>query len=148
MGKRGIFTKTMVIAGTVAVWVPLLAPFLISAIFFGSTGLLRFDYLMPAELFGFALVGGLLLVWGGARSGLGWRPAGIPLGVAALFLVLAQGLAMVSGLASGRIEAKGFWMAAVVTLLIVSAIAMVFLGIAGIRLIRRVFARETGEPLA
>ena len=66
--KRGVFTKILAIAGTVLVWIPLLAPVLFSMIFSVKSGMFRMDYLMPAELFYFALLGGVLLLWAALRA--------------------------------------------------------------------------------
>lgn len=142
MAKRGIFTKIMVIVGVIFVWLPLIAPVVFSIIFVSRTALFRFDYLMPFELFGFALTGGLLLIWAGARSGEGWKTATIPLGMAVLFLIFSQGLAVLTGIASGERAAEGIWMWLVVSLLVVSGIAMIWLGVAGIKLVRAVFRKD------
>ena len=71
--KRGIFTKILAVAGTVLVWIPLLAPVFFSVMFLIRTGMFRMDYLMPAELFLFALVGGVLLIWAALRARARWR---------------------------------------------------------------------------
>jgi len=141
MKKRGVFTKILLVTGTIFVWIPLMAPVVFSFIFLARAGLFRFDYLMPFELFAFAFTGGVLLIWASARSGEGWKKATIPLGLAILFLVFSQGLAVLTGIASGERTAEGIWMWMVVTLLIVTGIAMIWLGVTGIKLIRAVFRK-------
>lgn len=85
--KKDGLTKILAVAGTVLVVLPLLAPLVFALVAFTHRRRFLFDYLMPAELFGLVLAGGLLLLWGA--------------------LVLSQGLAVLSGLASGAREASG-----------------------------------------
>lgn len=146
MGKRGLFSKILVVIGAIFVWLPLVAPVLFSIIFLTRTGFFRIDYLMPFELFGFALTGGLLLTWVSTRSGEGWKKAAMPLGISTLLLILSQGLAVLTGIASGERAAEGIWMWLIVILLIGSGIAMIWLGITGIRLIRAVFLNDEILP--
>ncbi len=68
MKKSNNFTKVLTIVGVILVWFPILAPVLLSLIALGAMRVFRLDYLMPAELFPFALVGGLLLVWAALRA--------------------------------------------------------------------------------
>jgi len=67
MEKKGTLTKVLAIVGTVLAWFPLLALVLASAAVLLRGRVFHFDYLMPAELFPFALAGGVLLLW--QRSG-------------------------------------------------------------------------------
>jgi len=67
MEKRGIFTKILATVGTVLVWFPILAPILLTVIFYINERIFRFDYLMPMELFLAALIGGGLLIWAALR---------------------------------------------------------------------------------
>lgn len=102
-----MLTKILAVVGTVLVWFPILATVTIAVV--GSIGdrVLRFDYLMPAELFPVAFAGGVLLLWVRARRRLiGWG-----LGIAVGLLVGGQALAVATGLASGEIEpaGSGYW---------------------------------------
>ncbi|HEX6384498.1 MAG TPA: hypothetical protein VF177_07500, partial [Anaerolineae bacterium] len=63
MEKKGILTRILAIVGTVLVWLPILAPVMFSMAAIIEERVFRFDYLMPAELFPVALVGGGLLIW-------------------------------------------------------------------------------------
>ncbi|MCX5971526.1 MAG: hypothetical protein NTV14_08525 [Coprothermobacterota bacterium] len=68
---------------------------------------LRLDYLMPAELFPAALVGGGLFILAALRARsrrvlIAW------VGVAVVFLVGSQVLAVATGLASGQTEPTGW----------------------------------------
>jgi hypothetical protein len=61
IAKNIAFTKFLAIAGAVLVWFPLLAPvlFWIPRLVRGGMFIFRFDYLIPAELFPFTLLGGV-----------------------------------------------------------------------------------------
>jgi hypothetical protein len=109
MGKRDVLTKILAIAGTVLVWFPILAPILFSVVAVVYWRMVRFDFLMPAELFSFAMAGGCLLVWAAWRARLRLSLIGCELGVAIASLVGSQGLAVVTGLASGATELGGAW---------------------------------------
>ena len=56
MVKKDVLTRILAIAGTVLVWLPILAPALFSVVAVIQEGTFRFDYLMPAELFPSVLV--------------------------------------------------------------------------------------------
>jgi hypothetical protein len=142
MEKKSVLTKLLAIAGTVLAWFPIAAPLLLSALFLARSGRLRFDYLMPAELFLFALAGGLLLFWAATRARS--RRAIIGWGVAAAAGILApgQGLAVVSGLASGETEPTGLWWMLVVLSLGLYVVAVAAIGAGGILLLRDLFKKE------
>lgn len=139
MRNKRTLTQTLAIVGTLLVWIPLLAPLLFSALFLLQTNLLRFDYLMPAELSLFALLGGGMLLWAAlwARRRRGW--IGWGLGVALALLVGGQALAQVTGLASGEIEPAGVWWALVLASLGVYALAVLVMGVGGVLLLRDLF---------
>lgn len=139
MEKKNAFTRFLAIAGTGLAWVPLMAPLLLSAAFLISTGMFRFDYLMPAELFLFALGGSGLLLWAAWRARLpkGW--IGWGLGIAAVMLVAGQALAVVTGLASGEIPIGGWQWALVLTSLILYTLGLVAVAIGSIRLLNGLF---------
>ena len=139
MEKRGFFTKILAILGTALVWFPLLAPVLIGVVFFINTRALRFDFLMPVELFMVALIGGGLLIWAALRARSHWRLIGWGLGIAAGLLVGSQALAELTGLASGEIEPAGWVGALVLASLVVYSLAIVAIGIGGLLLLRDLF---------
>jgi hypothetical protein len=139
MHKLDAFTRTLAIAGTTLVGFPLLAPFLFSAMLFSARGVFRFDYLIPAELFPLVLAGGLLLVWAARRAARGPGPIALALGLALLALLGSQGLAVATGLASGRTEPAGWPWALVLALLALYDLAVVALAASGIGLLRRLF---------
>ena len=144
MGKRNVLTKTLAIVGTALAWFPILAPVLLSAIVLITRHLFRFDYLMPAELFPFALVGGGLLIWAALRARSHQRLIGWGLGIAAGMLIGGQALAVVTGLASGETEPIGWWWALVLASLVIFSLALVAMGIGGILLLRDLFKKNGG----
>ena len=139
MENKSTLTKILAIVGTVLAWFPLLAPVLISIIFLVQEGIFRFDYLMPAELFPFALAGGLLLLWAAIRARARLKLIGWSLGIAVGMLVGGQALAVVTGLASGETEPAGLPWALVLGSLIAFTLALIAVGVGGIMLLIDLF---------
>lgn len=139
MPKKDIPTKILTIAGTALVWFPVLAPILLSAAVGIADHVLRLDYLMPAELFPFALAGGGLLIWAALRARARQRLIGWGLGLAAGLLIGGQALAVVTGLASGETEPTGWQWALVLASLILYTLALIALGIGGALLLGDLF---------
>ena len=139
MDNKGTLTKGLAIVGTVLAWFPLLAPVLISIIFLVQEGIFRFDYLMPAELFPFALLGGLLLLWAAIRARARLKLIAWGLGIAVGMLVGGQALAVVTGLASGETEPAGLPWALVLGSLTAFTLALVAVGVGGIMLLMNLF---------
>jgi hypothetical protein len=141
MDKKNVFTKVLTIGGTILVWIPILAPLILTIMALITVQRFLFDYLMPAELFPFALVGGGGLLWASLRSNSHIKPVSWGLGLAAGMLVLSQVLAVASGLARGEPENAMLWKVIILSLLAVYCLAVVALGIDGIRLWREVFKK-------
>jgi hypothetical protein len=139
MENKGTLTKILAITGMVLVWFPLLAPVLLSVVLFVQAGMFRFDYLMPAELFPVALGGGLLLLWAAIRARSRRAVIGWGLGIAVGLLFGSQALAVVTGLASGEIEATGWQWALVLGSLIVYILALIAVGVGGILLLKDLY---------
>ena len=139
MGKKNALTKTLAIVGTVLAWFPILAPIVLTAAFLIAEGQFRFDYLMPAELFPAALVGGGLLFWAALRVKSHQKLISGSLIIAAAALAGSQGLAVITGLASGEREAAGWPFILVLTLLAIYTLALVVQGIGGVYLLRDLF---------
>jgi hypothetical protein len=139
MENRGKLSKILAIAGTVLVWLPILAPVLVTVASLLQQQVFSFDYLMPAELFLLALVGGGTLILVARRARLGWRLIGWSLGIAAIMLGAGQVLALATGLASGEAQAAGWPLALVRDSLYAYILALVFAGLGGILLTIRVF---------
>lgn len=139
MEKKGGLTKTLAIVGTVLAWFPILATIMTSIGGSLASGQFRFDYLMPAELFPAALIGGGLLLWAALRAHLYRRLIGWGLGAAVSLPVAGQVLAVVTGLASGRTEPTGLAWALVLTALGLYVLAVIVIGVGGILLVRDLF---------
>jgi hypothetical protein len=141
MGNNGVMTKMLAIAGTVLIWLPLLAPvlFALAALFTGRGFLL--DYLLPAEVFPVALAGGVLLLLAALRlrSHRGLVGGGLVVAVGMWFGF--QLIAEATGLASGAHEPTGWRQALVLAGLAVYILALVALGVGGILLLRELFRR-------
>lgn len=139
MENKGVLTKILAVAGTILVWLPILAPILFSAILFAQERIFLFDYLMPAELGLFAFGGGILLlvaaIW--ARSHvklIGWA-----LGIAFVMVVGGQVLAVVTGLADGTTEMGGWQWMLVLGSLVLYTMAVAAVGVGGVLLLRDLF---------
>ncbi len=147
MLKKDAGTKALAVAGTALAWFPILAPFVLGLVFRVARGWFRFDYLMPAELFPSALVGGGLLLWAAIRVRSNRRLIGWSLAAAVCMLVGGQALAVLTGLASGEAEPVGLWWALVVLSLVVYVVSVAVMGAGGIRLLRELFSPrpQTGE---
>lgn len=144
MEKRGVLTRVLAIAGATLAWFPFVAPVVLSLLQWGATGVPRFDYLTPAELFPVALAGGLILLWAAARarSRRGLIAWGLAAMVASLFA--SQAAAVVTGLASGAREASGWPWALVVTLLALYVVALAVVAVSGVLLVSDASAGHTG----
>ncbi len=137
LDRKGALTRLLAVVGTVLVWIPILFTILTSVVGTVSSGMFRFDYLMPAELFPFAFVGASLLLWAAQRARARKTLIGWGLGCAAAFLGGGQLYAVASGLASGATEPTGWpWVLAISSIALYS-LAVVVIGIAGISLVRR-----------
>ena len=139
MEKKDAFTKFLAILGTIFVWLPIVAPIIFSVGFALRTGMFRVDYLMPAELFPIAMLGGGMLLWAAlrARSRRGLIGWGLVIAVGMLFG--GQALAVITGLASGETEPTPWLMALVLVPLGIYVLALVAVGIGGVLLVRDLF---------
>jgi hypothetical protein len=134
--------KTLTGIGTFLVWFPLLIPFLFSITLFISSGLFRFDFLMPAELFPIELLGGGLLVWAAIRMKKRRRIILSSLFLAAASLIGSQSLAVITGLANGTTKPDGWQWILVLSVLTIYIFSLVALGIGGILLLRDNFLHK------
>ena len=142
MKKQDVLTKSLAVVGTVLVWIPILAPILFSVAFLLIEKVWRFDYLMPAELFLLALIGGSLLIWAIIRAHSHQRMAGWALAIAVFLLVGGQVLAEVTGLASGAAEPAGWRWGLVLASLAGFSLALVAMGIGALLLVRELFKKD------
>ena len=139
MKKKNTFTKILAGAGTILVWLPLLAPVFFSVISLMSDGVFRFDYLMPAELFPIIILGFGLLVWAAIRAKMRLKLIIWSLGVAVGAVVLSQVVAVVTGIASGRTEPAGFWFGLMLVFFAAFFLSLVILAIGGTLLTRDLY---------
>lgn len=139
MEKKDILTKILAIAGTMLVWLPVLAPVLLFVAVTIRAGMFRVDYFMPAELFPAALAGGGLLLWAALRARSRQSLIGWGLGIAASLLAGGQLLAVVTGLASGETESSGWAWILVLASIFVYSLGLVMIGIGGLLLLRDLF---------
>ncbi len=139
MEKKDGLTKILAIFGTVLIWFPVLAPFLAGMGLFVRSGMVRFDYLMPAELFPSALLGGVILLWAAVRAHSRQKLIGWGLTLAAVLLFGGQAIAVITGLASGRTEPTPLLMALVLTPIMIYALLLAVIGIGGAQLVRDLF---------
>jgi len=141
MGKRDILTKVLTVAGTVLTAFPLLAPLIIAGLRFNAERGVRVDWFIPAELFPVVLLGGLFLLWAALRARLQRAWVAWSLGLALFFLFGGQALAMLTGLASGKIAAQGAWWVAVLATIAIYVICVAALTVNGILILRGLFRR-------
>ena len=145
MNTKNPFPKLLTIVGVGFVWFPVLAPVIIAGRSYAADGVFRFDYLMPAELFPGALLGGGVLVCAAllihAHRGLVLGSFGGTLAMLAAVLVLP----VVTGLANGQIAPAGWPLILVSSALGLYILALVVLGVGGLLLLRDLF-RPAGLP--
>lgn len=139
MENKGTLTKILAIAGTVLVWLPILAPIVFSLIRFIQRRVFQFDYLMPAELGFFAFGGGILLLVAAIRAHSHMKLIGWGLGIAFVMIIGGQALAVVTGLASGAAEPAGWQWTLVLSSLVLYTLAIIGIGVGGIWLLRDLF---------
>ena len=142
MEKKDGLTKILAIFGTVLIWFPVLAPFLAGMGLFIRNGMFRFDYLMPAELFPSALLGGVILLWAAVRAHSRQKLIGWGLTLAVVLLFGGQTIAVITGLASGRTEPTPLLMALVLTPIMIYALLLAVIGVGGAQLVRDLFKQR------
>lgn len=139
------WTKAMAWIGVILIWFPLLTPLVLTLGLLIAEGIFRLDYLMPAELFLFALAGGALLFWAAWRvkhyqQWIGWGMF-TTLGT----LILSQSLAVVTGLANGDAEPVGWRLWLVMGVYAIFLLALIFSAVGGIRLTRIILLSKQPE---
>ncbi|MDD4261801.1 MAG: hypothetical protein ACOX7N_10990 [Lawsonibacter sp.] len=136
MEQKDVFTKVLAVAGTVLVWIPILFTIITAVIGTIRDRVLRFDFLMPAELFPVALVGALLLLWAAQRARSQRKLIRWGLVAMVVFLFGGQAIAIVSGLASGAVEPTGWPWALAISSIALYTLALIEVCIAGVLLVR------------
>lgn len=136
MDRKTKLTRFLAVTGTVMLWLPIFFTILTSTIFFTRTGFYRIDYLMPAELFPVALIGGLLLFGAAAIIHTRHKKIGILILAMISFLAAGQLTAVTTGLASGAIEPTGWPLILTSSLIALYTLALIALGLTGISFIK------------
>lgn len=144
MLRKDVVGKMLAVTGAALVWFPVLAPLVLSLVRSFSMDVFRLDYLMPAELFPLALVGGGLLLWAALRTGIYGKLVGWALGIAAGSLVAGQVVAALTGLASGAVGPGGWQWVLVLATLALYTLMLLVMGITGLLLLRDLFTRDIG----
>lgn len=140
--NRKIITGLLAAAGSTLTLLPILAPVIFSIIKMIQGGPFMLDYLMPAELFPVAILGGVMLIWAAARARskrviIGWSSA-----IAIISLIGGQLIAVITGLASGATKADGWQWALVLLSLFIYTASLGVIGITGIILTREQFQQN------
>jgi hypothetical protein len=145
MHKKNVLTKILAIAGTILVWLPVIALVVITGAVLIQRGEFHVDYLIPAELFPVFLGGGLLLLWAAirAKSYRLWIGGGLV--AVGVLIVSGQAIAMLTGLATGETERGGWQWALVLGAIILYDLVVIVVGVGGILLIRLLFRKSTTE---
>lgn len=131
-----MLTWVLAIVGAALAAFPLFATVLLSIIGSAMEGEFIFDFLMPAELFPVAAIGAVLLVIAAWRVKRRQRAIVMSMLAAAGLLLAAQGLAVLTGLASGTSDPIGWRLVIVLALLAGFIVALIALVRAGWMLIR------------
>ncbi|MCK7481791.1 MAG: hypothetical protein M0C28_34910 [Candidatus Moduliflexus flocculans] len=140
MENKGTLTKVLAVAGTIFVWLPILAPILFSAILTRSERTcFLVDYLMPAELGLFAFGGGILLLVAAIRARSQVKLIGWGLGTALVMMAGVMVIPMVTGLADGSTPIGGWEWMLVLGILALYTAAVIAVGVGGVLLLRDLF---------
>ena len=144
MRNKDGFTKTLAVLGTVLMWIPILAPVLLSIVSVARDHVFRMDYLMPAEILPVGIAGCALLIWAALRAHSHLKLIGWGFGIALLMLAAGQVLAVVTGLASGETAPAGWPFMLVMASLALFDVSLIVSAVGGILLVRSLF---TPDPL-
>jgi hypothetical protein len=144
MQRKNVFTNILAIAGTVLVWIPIIAPVFFSIEHFLRARRFMIDFLMPAELFPAVLLGGLLLLWAAFRARKQRRFIGWSLTATVILPFIGGGVGAITGLASGRTAEGGWESALVFAIIALYILAVIILGVGGILLVKDLLYR-TGD---
>ena len=134
MRKNNISIRILAITGAVLLFLPVLTTILTGIFISIARHRLRVDYLMPAELGLLAIIGGGLLLLAAIISRTHFKQILLIYLLMIIMLVGSQAIAVWTGLASGAREATGWPFTLVIGMLVVYALLMVVLGLAGVQL--------------
>lgn len=146
MSQRPWLIKILALGGTFLICWPLLAPVLLGIVLFLTRHQWLIDFLMPAEFFLSTLVGSGLLIWAAILAGQKIKKIIWSLSVAVFFLISSQGMAVITGLASGKIAQSGWQWWLVMLLFGFFLMADFFLASSSVTLAHRIIG-STNSPL-
>ncbi|HBT39438.1 MAG: hypothetical protein XD58_1429 [Thermotoga sp. 50_1627] len=133
----GNFNKFLTVLGLILVWVPVIAPIFFSVVALIQMGRFLFDFLMLAELSLLFLLGAILLLFVSIRTKNYVKQIGFGLLAAVTLLFGGQAVAVITDLASGAVEPKGWTFVLVTTMVILYDFAVVEIGVTGFYLLRK-----------
>ncbi|MHB9034772.1 MAG: hypothetical protein ACYC6L_17205 [Anaerolineae bacterium] len=134
--------RFLAIFGTILAWLPILATLATSMVVSVRSGVLHLDYLMPAELAFFAVGSAILLLVASLMAHKRRRFFAWGLGSMVVLLLLSLGAAVITGLASGAVEAVGWRLVLVASLMAGYDLMVVAVAVGGISLSRRLFKKD------
>ena len=141
--KKIFLTRSLVIAGVILTWFPILAT-LITAVFASIIERsFLFDFLMPAELGVFAILGTSLLLWAAIRLKSMIKPIAWSLALMIILLFGSQALAVATGLATGERPSSDAMFYVVMGMLMMYSVILILPAILGTRLLRQAFKTDT-----
>jgi hypothetical protein len=147
MSNRTVLSKILVIAGTLLVLAPILFMLITSISRIFSRQPFQIDYFIPMELFYVNFPGALLLFWASWRMRTFRTWTSVLLGAVVVFLLGTFAFVTLTGLASGDVEPTGWLLFIGDTLMILYSLSYLLMGIIGIILIARLFARKQAAPV-
>lgn len=140
MARKNYLDRTLAVVGVMLVGFPILAPLVLALISLFREGVFRLDYLMPMELIFFALLGGGMLLLAALHLRSRWRGLlAWALGVVFVAPSLAQGLAILSGIASGERQLAGWQMGLILAFVVFYSLALIAMLVGGVLLGRDAF---------
>lgn len=139
MSNKGSLTKFLAVLGTVLLVFTVLAPIVLAVIDLVSRGQFQLDFLFPAEVFPFVLVGSALLIAAAVRARCYQRWIIWSVAVGFVLLFGGQALAAVTGLASGEIEPRGIWWSLALGSIIGFDLAVVSTMVGGLLILRHLY---------
>lgn len=138
MDRKTKITRSLALLGTTLVWFPIAALVFTTTVGSIQTRTFIMDFLMPAELFFLVLIGGGLLIWAAFRSNNLKLPIILTLSLGITMVIGGQGLAMLTGLADGRVGMESGWFTVLAVMLGVYSLTVILLGIWGVRLLAEI----------
>jgi hypothetical protein len=132
MEKNARLTRGLALVGTFLMWIPLLVPVLLSLAALVVWRCFLFDFLMPAELFPLSILGFGLTLWAALRAHLHQKLIGWGFVIGLALLMLSQGIAIWTGLASGERQPTAQLLALVLVPYGMYVLALIASGLGGV----------------